>query len=72
MHLTLEYKLNCMSTTGILVLIRLLKKADLLETKVNCTKIERFMLIKISFDLGKNGCHRPSGLGGRLIVVVNK
>ena len=21
-----------------------------------------------SFDLGKNGCHRPSGLSGRLIV----
>ena len=28
--------------------------------------------MKISFDLGKNGCHRPSGLGSRLIIVVRQ
>ena len=27
--------------------------------------------MKISFYLGKNGCHMPSDLGGRLIVMVN-
>ena len=27
---------------------------------------------KISFDLGNNGWHRPSGLGGRLIVVIRQ
>ena len=41
-------------TIGTLVLIRLLMKADVMETTV---KIERF--VKINFDLGKNGCHRP-------------
>ena len=41
-------------TIGTLILIRLFMKADLLEITV---KIERF--VKISFDLGKNGCHRP-------------
>ena len=28
--------------------------------------------MKISFDLGKNGHHRPSGLGYRSIVVVRQ
>ena len=27
---------------------------------------------KISSDLGKNRCHRPSGLGGKSIVVVSE
>ena len=27
--------------------------------------------MKISFYLGKNGCHMPSDLGGRLIVMVS-
>ena len=35
-------------------------------------KIERFVWIKISLDLGKNGCYRPCGLGGRSIVVVRQ
>ena len=41
MYLVFKYALNSLCvyiTTGILVLIRLHKKADLLETKVNCTK----------------------------------
>ena len=40
-------------TTGTLVLIRLRKKADLTEMKIKGTnsKIERFMQMKISFDL---------------------
>ena len=55
-------------TTGTLVLIRLRKKQiDLMSIK---QKTERFVWTKISFDLGKNGCHRHSDLGGRLIVVV--
>ena len=28
--------------------------------------------MKIRLDLGKNGYHRPSGLGGTLIVVVSE
>ena len=57
-------------TTGTLVLIRLYNKAELLETKVNGTKIEKFMWTKISCDLGKNRCHRPSGLGSRSTAIV--
>ena len=30
------------------------------------------MLARINFDLGKNGCHRYSGLGNRLTVVVKQ
>ena len=30
---------------------------------------ERFRYTKISFDLGNNRGHKPSGLGGRSIVV---
>ena len=28
--------------------------------------------MNISFDLRENGCHRPSGLDGRMIVVVRQ
>ena len=49
--------------TGTLILTRLHKKADLLEMTVNGTNIERFVQMKISFDLGKSGGHTPSGLG---------
>ena len=38
--------------------------------KLTTQKIEKFMRTKISFDLGENGRHRPSDLGGRLTVVV--
>ena len=59
-------------TTGTVVLIRLCKKADLLETKLTARKIERFVWMKLTFDLGKDGCHRPSGLGCRSVVVVSE
>ena len=55
-----------------LILIRLHKKADSLETNVNYMKDRKVRADKKSFDLGKNGCHRPSGLGGRSIVVVSQ
>ena len=58
-------------TTATLVLPRLLKKADLLETKVNSMK-ERFIWTKLSFDLKKNRLHIPSGLGNRSIIVVRQ
>ena len=43
-------------TTGNLVLNRLHKKADLIETNVNCTrdrKVGAAVWAKLSFDLGK-------------------
>ena len=30
------------------------------------------MLIRINFDLGKNGHHRPSGLGRSSVIVVRQ
>ena len=36
--------------------------------KINFTKDRKVVWTKTSFDLGKNGCHRPSGLGGRVSV----
>ena len=53
-------------------MIRVRKKPDLLETKVNCMKDRKVRADKISSDLGKNRCHRPSGLGGKSIVVVSE
>ena len=35
-------------------------------------KLERFVQTEINFVLGKNGDHRPSSLGSRLIVVVSE
>ena len=48
------------------------EKADLLKTKVNATKITKVRVGGNKFILGKNGGHRPSSLGGRLIVVVSE
>ena len=45
------------------------EKADLQKMKVNATK---FVRTEINFVLGKNGGHRSSSLGGRLIVVVSE
>ena len=58
--------------TDTLVLIRLYNKADLLVIKVDYTNKEKFVQMKVSFNLGKNGYHIPSVLGGRLIVVVRQ
>ena len=58
--------------TDTLVLIRLYNKADLLVIKVDYTSKEKFVQMKVSFNLGKNGHHIPSVLGGRLIVVVRQ
>ena len=44
------------------------KKVDLMDIQ----KIERFVWTNISFDLKKNGCYRPSDLGGRSIVAVRQ
>ena len=52
-------------TTGTLILIGLYKKVDLLQTKVNGTIDRGFMRMKLSYDLGKNGYHRPNSLGNR-------
>ena len=59
-------------TTGTMVLIRLYKKADLWETKIDATKNRKVHVDRKSFDLGKNGSHKPSGLGGRSIVIVRQ
>ena len=48
------------------------EKADLQKTKINATKITKAHWMEINFVLGKNGGHRPSSLGGRLIVVVSE
>ena len=32
--------------------------------EIKVMKKEKFVQMKVSFDLGKNGCHKPSGLGG--------
>ena len=46
------YTLNSVRiTTGTLVLIRLHKKPDLMETKVDCMKDRKVYVDKISFDL---------------------
>ena len=59
--------------TGTLVLIRLNKKADLPETKVNCTKHRKVRKDEnLSFDLGKNGHHRFRYLGSKFIIVVRQ
>ena len=59
-------------TTGTVVLIRLHKKADLIDMKVNCRKNGKAHVDKNSFDLGKNVCHKPSSLGSRSIVVIRQ
>ena len=56
--------------TGTLVLIRLYNKTDLVVIKVDYINEEKFVQMKVSFNLGKNGCLIPIALGGRLIVVV--
>ena len=59
-------------TTDTLVLIRLHKKADLLDAKFMALKIERFVQTKIYFDLERNGHHRFSSVGGRSFVAVRQ
>ena len=68
-------KPNLYVTTGILVLIRLHKKADLQEMKVNNmndTPCRKVCADENKVDLGKNRHHRPSGLDDWLIVVVRQ
>ena len=55
-----------------MVLIRLHKKADLLDMKVNGMKYIYRKGSCVSFDLGNNGGHTPSSLDSRLIVVVSQ
>ena len=55
--------------TGTLVMIRLHKKADLMKTILTAQKIEKFMQIKINFDMGKKGCHRPNDHSRSIGVV---
>ena len=55
-----------------MVLIRLHKKADLLDMKVNGMKYIYRKGSCVSFDLGNNGGHTPSSLDSRLIVVVSR
>ena len=49
-----------------------IKECRLTETKVNCMKVERFIWTKLSFDLKRNGCHKPSDLSGMSIIVVSE
>ena len=35
-------------------------------------KQQRFLQMEITFALGKNEDHKPSGLGGRLILVTRQ
>ena len=48
------------------------EKAALQKTKVNATKIQKVRADRNKIFTGKNGGHRPSSLGGRLIVVVSE
>ena len=48
------------------------EKANLQKMKVNAMKIRKAHANKNNFVLGKNGGHRPSGLGSRSIVVVSE
>ena len=59
-------------TTGTVVLIRLHKKTDLLDMKVNYRKDRKACVDKNSFDPGKNVCHKPIGLSSRSIVVIRQ
>ena len=56
----------------VVIMQNMQEKADLLKTKVNTTKITKVRADGNKFVLGKNGGHRPSSLGGRLIVVVSE
>ena len=49
-----------------------IRKADLQKMEVNTTKIRKVCRTEINFVLGKNGGHKPSSLGDRLIVVVRQ
>ena len=54
-----------------LVLIRLHKKRKQAYIHLrNCMKDRKVCVDENKFDLGKNGRHRPSDLGGRLTVMV--
>ena len=56
MH-TVKGYMACPSYSGDIVLIRKQKKAGLWEIRVNAMK-ERFVKMKISFNLRRNGCHK--------------
>ena len=47
------------------------QESILLEMKISVTK-DRKVCVEIRFDLGNNRHHMPSGLSGRLIVVVRQ
>ena len=66
----LSYTIYVCITTGTQVLIRIHKKADLERDKSCAQNKQRLMWMKINFDLGKSGCHRPCGLDSWLIVEV--
>ena len=46
------------------------KKANLWEMKVNDTKTRKVHVNGNKFCTRKNGDHKPSGLGGRLLITV--
>lgn len=49
-----------------------IKECRLMETKVKCMKVERFMWTTLSFDLKRDECHKPSDLSGMSIIVVSE
>ena len=48
------------------------QEAVLQEMKFNATKTKRFMQTEILFILGKNGGHKPTDLGSKLIAFLVK
>ena len=62
----------CTQFCGTLVLIRLHKKADLLEMKVKSIKHKKARVDENKLDLGRNGCHTLGSLGSRSNVVVRQ
>ena len=59
-----QWKLVIMQNTN--------EKANLQKTKENTMKITKVHVDGINLVLGKNGGHRPSSLGSRLIVVISE
>ena len=62
-------KLPCAPNNRVVIMQNSQEKADLQKTKVNATKIRK---VRADGYKLKNGGHKPSSLGSRLIVVVSE
>ena len=65
-------KLLCAPNNLAVIMQNTQEKANLKKTKVNATKITKVCADRNKLCTGKNGEHRPSGLGSRSIVVVSE